>query len=101
VGLARAVGYDGGMALHRFTIDEAKAEAIRLATEFKQTVPKSEEYRFSHAIPYDSAAKSGKTPAVWLGVFTCQPPGEVVDGGELIIRVNVQKKSAELCPRFC
>jgi hypothetical protein len=89
------------MAHLRCTLDEAKAEAIRLATQLKQTVPKSEEHGFSHAIPDSSAAKSGKIPTVWLVVFTWQPPDAAVDGGELIIRVNVQNQSAELCPKFC
>jgi hypothetical protein len=100
VGLATAAGYHGGMAHLPFTLDEAKAEAIRLATEFKQTIPRSEQHRLSHAIPADSAATSGKIPTDWLVVFTWQPPDAVVDGGELFVRANIEQQSAELRRNF-
>jgi hypothetical protein len=84
----------------RCTREEAKAEAIRLATEFIAKRDDGEQYRYFGARPDGSLPKtdSGKIPAVWLVVFAWQLPDAVVDGGELFVRVNDQTKVTEIYP---
>jgi hypothetical protein len=86
------------MARLRCTLEQAKAEAIRMASEFLQTTPAATTHRFVNARPDNSSPKvdSGKIPAVWLVMFSWSPSnGEVIDGGEVFIRVNVQTKNVE------
>ena len=88
------------MAHLRCTLEQAKAEAIRMATEFLQTTPAATTHRFFNAAPDDSPPKvdSGKIPAVWLVMFSWIPSdGEVIDGGEVFVRVNIQTKNVEYC----
>jgi hypothetical protein len=77
----------------RFTRAEAEAEAIRLATEFVAGRPGVEPGQCVGAVPDSMAARSrcSKHPVAWVVVFkAAQPPGVVMDGGELFVRVNLE-----------
>lgn len=82
----------------RCSREEAKLEAIRIAEEFVARRPDAHNHRILGAHPDDDAHQvgSGKTPAVWIVTFQWHIPGCTMDGGELFVRVNVQKRHAEL-----
>jgi hypothetical protein len=84
------------MARLRCTKEEAKAEAIRIATEFEHAHPNWKSFHLLSATPDNSPprADSGKIPAVWSVVFVPRISGATIDGGELFICVNVQTKTA-------
>ena len=83
------------LARLRFTRADAEAEATRRATEFVAGLADSASYRCVRAYPDSSAAKSNssKHPVAWIVVFvSVQPPGVVMDGGELFVVVNLEAR---------
>lgn len=86
------------MARLRFTLEEARGEAERLAIEYVKKMPNTEKARMIHgAAPSLSEPKSSasKFPVIWSVAFVFHPPDVVMDGGELIVRVNIETK--EVC----
>jgi hypothetical protein len=87
----------------RYTWADAEAEATRRAKDFVAARPDRGE--LGHRITYpDSLAPAGrrsKHPMVWVAVFTpVHEGGEVIDGGELLLVVDLESGSvAEGYPR--
>ena len=83
------------MSRLRFTREEAKAEATRLATEFVARLPGTEASRCLGARPDGRLPKSrsSKHPVNWIVTFTFWPSDVVVDGGELDISVDLESKT--------
>jgi hypothetical protein len=87
------------MARLRYTRAEAEAEAARLATEYVRTLPDAGDAKLQHVSPGVRAPKSNasKFPVIWSATFVFPAPaGAIVDGGELIVTVNVETKVAAL-----
>ncbi len=89
------------MSRIRYTPEQAEAEAKRLAESYVGRLQNADGYIFRRAIANGHAPKSPSTklPVVWHAVFTRNyPEGVVVDGGELIVVVNIETKDANLSP---
>jgi hypothetical protein len=89
------------MARLRYTRAEAEVEAARLATEYVQALPDVDGVRLHHVSPVNSAPKSNasKLPVVWSAMFVFpSPAGAVVDGGELIVTINIETKAVTPFP---
>lgn len=87
------------MARLRFTRAEAEAEATRLASEFVAGLPGTSTDRCIGAFPDKTIPRSraSKHPVAWVVVFkTPQPPGVVMDGGELFVKVNLETNSVAI-----
>ena len=84
----------------RFTLAEAEEEATRLATEYVTRQPNTENARLHHVSPVKSAPKSAasKHPVVWCVSFVFHPPDVIIDGGELMLDVNVETKEVRPWP---
>jgi hypothetical protein len=83
----------------RFTRAEAEGEALRLATEFVAKLPGSESDRCVGIVPDAMTPQSNasKHPVVWVAIFkTPQPHGEVMDGGELFVTVNLETNTVNI-----
>ena len=82
----------------RLTREEMAAEATRLATAFVKTLPESQSARCIGAHPDTFAPKSSssKFSVVWTVGFVLHPPDVVVDGGELLVSVDIEKQSATI-----
>jgi len=83
------------MARLRYTRAEAEAEAARLATGYVQALPDAGDAKLHHVSPANFAPMSNasKFPVIWSAVFVFPTPaGATVDGGELIVTVNVETK---------
>jgi len=79
----------------RFTRTEAEAEATRLASELVAVLPGASSVQCVGAYPDTTAPRShsSKHPVNWSVVFKApQPPGVVMDGGELFVTVNLETK---------
>ena len=89
------------MARLRFTIKEAERESERLATDYLRLLPNTESARFNGALPDRTASKSSATkiPVVWVVSFVFHPSEVVMDGGELILDVNIETKEVSPWPR--
>jgi hypothetical protein len=80
------------MSRLRFSRAEAEAEATRLASEYVAGLAGTSTVRCIRAYPDATALRShnSKHPVAWLVVFKAsQPPGVVVDGGELFVAVDL------------
>ncbi|WP_145098554.1 hypothetical protein [Anatilimnocola aggregata] len=77
----------------RYSFPEAQAEAVRLATEYIRQQPKMEGARLG-AQPNKVAPKSAtsKIPVMWVVVVVFHPPDVVMDGGDLVLDVNIETK---------
>ena len=85
----------------RYTRAEAETEAARLAMEFVQGLPDTEDAKLYRVSPVNSAPKSdaSKFPVVWSAMFVFpSPAGSVIDGGELIVTVNIETKAVTPFP---
>jgi hypothetical protein len=85
----------------RYTPEQAEAEAKRLAESYVAQLQNVDGYILRRAIPNGHAPKSASTklPVEWHAVFTREyPEGVVVDGGELVVGVNIETKDAKLSP---
>lgn len=83
----------------RFTRTEAETQAKRLASDFVSGLPWASSYRCVHAHPDTTVPKSGasKHPVAWVVMFKSpDPPGVVVDGGELFVTVNVETNAVAI-----
>jgi hypothetical protein len=83
----------------RFTREEAEAEAKRLAEEYVAELPGLTPTRFVRTYPDRTVPRSGdsKHPVTWVALFEfSHAPGEVVDGGELFVVVNLATKAASI-----
>ena len=80
----------------RFSLEAAKTEAVRLASEYLVGLPNTESLSFQHASPDYRYPKneSLKHPIRWLIGFVLIPPepGDIQDGGELFIAVDLETK---------
>jgi hypothetical protein len=87
------------MSRLRYTLDEARAEAERLAKSYVTNLSGCETLELFGSNPLLSAPRSNasKHPVQWLVSFRDPPPPDaVVDGGELILDVNVESKSVAI-----
>lgn len=87
------------MARLRYSFSEAEAEATRLAKEFVSQNPEWNEAILLLVAPSNIEAKSSvsKFPISWTACFAFpHPPDVVVDGGELVIDVNIETKHVQL-----
>jgi hypothetical protein len=85
----------------RYTPEQAEAEAKRLAESYVARLQNVDGYIFRRAIANGHVPKSPATklPVVWHAVFTRDyPRGVVVDGGELVVVVNIETKDVQLSP---
>jgi len=83
----------------RFTPEQAEAEAKRLAEAYVERSPNAKGYRFRRAGADQHAPKSESTklPVIWHAMFARDySEGVVVDGGELVVVVNIETGEAEL-----
>src|SRR5262245_29378299 len=79
----------------RYTPEQAEAEAKRLAEAYVAQLQNVDGYIFRRAWADGHAAKSPSTklPVVWHAMFSRDyPEGVVVDGGELVVVVNIETK---------
>ncbi len=84
----------------RYSLDEARAEATRLAEAFVAAQPYAAAVRLRGAGPFSSAPRSASSrhSVEWLVMFGyVPPPGGVVDG-DLLVSVNVETKGVEVLP---
>lgn len=89
------------MSRLRYTLRQAEAEAKRLAEAYVARLQNVDGYVFRRVIANDYAPKSPGTrlPVEWHAVFTRDyPEGVVVDGGELVVVVNIETQDAKLSP---
>lgn len=87
------------MARIRLTRKDAAVEASRLAMEFVASLPEHSSARLVRVYPDGFVAKSpsSKHPLAWVAVFQPRhPPEEVVDGGELVVAVDLEGKTASV-----
>lgn len=84
----------------RFTLDESRAEATRLASEYVKTQKWFNQARFKGINPSLFAHKSpsSKFPVEWRAVYVFHGPDEIVDGGELFLDVNIETKVVKARP---
>jgi hypothetical protein len=80
----------------RFTRAEAEGEAIQRATEVVATLPSGKSVQCVGAFPDWTAApsRSSKHPVAWVAIFTT--PGDIMDGGELFVTVNLDTNTVGL-----
>mgnify|MGYP006969361497 CR=1 FL=1 len=81
------------MTRRRFTRAEAEAEATRFASEFVAGRRGCSSDHCVGAFPDATAprGRASKHPLAWVVVFKApQPPGVVMDGGELFVAVNLE-----------
>lgn len=88
------------MAHLRLSRDQAKAEAARRAADFVTRLPNCGGARLRGIHP-DTAvrqSRSSKQPVTWVAVFAFDPPGgAVMDGGELLVKVDLKSGEVTLC----
>jgi hypothetical protein len=90
------------LARLRFTRAEAKGEATRLATEFVQSQRNFPPHRWVSTSPSSKAsagAGTSKHPVVWNVMFVpVMPAGTVMDGGELVVAVDLSTRLVAVEP---
>ena len=85
----------------RYSLAEAQAEATRRAEAFVADRPDRDEFRLRGAyadslVPPSAASKH---PVAWIVVFAPVPPeGGVIDGGELLVAVDLKHGTVGLRP---
>jgi hypothetical protein len=81
------------MARLQFTREQAKAEATQRAEHFVAGLANGSGARLADAFADTSVpgSRSSKHPVAWVIVFTFDPPdGAVMDGGELLVSVDLE-----------
>ena len=75
----------------RFTLDGAKAEAARLATELVAAIPGGNFWRCTGVGPdwKSPAGRSSKHPVRWVVTFVAYPLEAPMDGGEMFVSVDL------------
>lgn len=77
----------------RYSREQAEAEAISRAEAFLADRPDRDQWRLDGACPNTLVPRSqtSKHPAAWLVLFAPVPPGGgVIDGGELLVAVDLE-----------
>jgi hypothetical protein len=85
----------------RFTRDEAVKQATELATAFVHARSDLPPLRWFGTRPAMEQPKreASKHPVVWNVMFALIPQaGETIDGGEVVIVVDLEKRSVRLGP---
>ena len=80
----------------RYTLAEAKEEATRRAIKFIAGRSDRDSFLYRGTYPDSFALRSqaSKHPVAWTVVFAPRPKeGEIIDGGELIVDVNLESGS--------
>jgi len=77
----------------RYSRAEAEAEATRRAKEFIANRPDYIQMRYGGTVPNSRVkpSRTSKHPFAWIVIFDPIPPdGCVIDGGELLVAVNLE-----------
>ncbi len=87
------------MARLRYSREEAQAEATRRAEAFVSGRPDRGKIRLRGTVPdlTKPPSHSSKHPVAWVAIFAPIPAdGEVIDGGELEVAVDLESGLVEL-----
>jgi hypothetical protein len=84
------------MARPRYSLAEAEAEARTLASAYARTLSAADLARIVWAKPDPIASGKGRIPTVWVVRFVFHPPGMVMDGGDLLVTVDLSERTARM-----
>ena len=86
----------------RYSLTQAQAEATRRAEAFITDRPDRDQWRLRGASPNTLVppSQASKHPVAWFVMYSPIPPdGGVIDGGELLVAVDLESGTVGLHPR--